>query len=539
MPRISERILYLVFILFVFSMSHLSYINNGFTWLDHQDIEDKAAVVPLNNISTIVFNNYSNTRYYRPVVTWVHSVDYALFHDNPTGFHITNILIMMFIIGASLPFLSCFTKMNDQEKIVIALLISVHPLGWLPVGSISYRPELLYVLFTELTLICHVYYRQKGHFIYRLGALLFFLLALFSKETSLVLVPFFIIVWEYVYRHSIKKPFPYLFIGEEILVLIIFLILKISAVGTFWASRNYPMTFFENMGTRIVVIGKLVEMLINPLLPPLSDSTKIINIVTIQPIYYLILLILLILLLRKLKDKNITLGILLIGITLLPALNILSLPRFISPHYAFFSMIMTSSVMVLILRKFNKTVKTISIFFLLTIILFMEIHTFQGGNRFKNDYTLFYPEVLKDDNFLEGHYYLGDYYYSQNKIQKTESEYTYSLRSNPGIIAYVDQTSALIKLANIKRIRKKYAEAGALLDKAGQDPDKRIKDVVIYDKATLAYEMGNYKKAEEILESSSISWKENANASRLLLSRYKKLGEEEKITNFLKKISQE
>src|SRR3989338_4757289 len=253
MPRISERILYLVFILFVFSMSHLSYINNGFTWLDHQDIEDKAAVVPLNNIYTIVFNNYSNTRYYRPVVTWVHSVDYALFHDNPTGFHITNILIMMFIIGASLPFLSCFTKMNDQEKIVIALLISVHPLGWLPVGSISYRPELLYVLFTELTLICHVYYRQKGHFIYRLGALLFFLLALFSKETSLVLVPFF-------------------------------LILKISAVGTFWASRNYPMTFFENMGTRIVVIGKLVEMLINPLLPPLSDSTKIINIVTIQPI---------------------------------------------------------------------------------------------------------------------------------------------------------------------------------------------------------------------------------------------------------------
>ena len=169
----------------------------------------------------------------------------------------------------------------------------------------------------------------------------------------------------------------------------------------------------------------------------------------------------------------------------------------------------------------------------------MEIHTFQGGNRFKNDYTLFYPEVLKDDNFLEGHYYLGDYYYSQNKIQKTESEYTYSLRSNPGIIAYVDQTSALIKLANIKRIRKKYAEAGALLDKAGQDPDKRIKDVVIYDKATLAYEMGNYKKAEEILESSSISWKENANASRLLLSSYKKLGEEEKITNFLKKISQE
>ncbi len=85
-----------------------TYINNGFTWLDHHDIEGRRAVVAVLQIPSAFLQRFGDTGFYRPVVVAVHSVDAVLYHQWAPGYHITNLLIHLAVTAVAGVFAGLF-----------------------------------------------------------------------------------------------------------------------------------------------------------------------------------------------------------------------------------------------------------------------------------------------------------------------------------------------------------------------------------------------------------------------------------------------
>ena len=57
-PSPKVRILFQLIALALVFVAHASYIDAGFTWLDHGDIEQKSAVMPLDQVHRALLDRY-------------------------------------------------------------------------------------------------------------------------------------------------------------------------------------------------------------------------------------------------------------------------------------------------------------------------------------------------------------------------------------------------------------------------------------------------------------------------------------------------
>jgi hypothetical protein len=137
-----KKLFYLLVLVIIFFI-HVSYISNGFVWLDHGDIESGRAILPLSDLPHALFSRFGETGFYRPLVTITESIDAAVYGDWAPGFHLTNIFLHLIVVALVPLFLGAFFSLTFFELLFAMLLVGVHPYGWLPVGAISYRPELL------------------------------------------------------------------------------------------------------------------------------------------------------------------------------------------------------------------------------------------------------------------------------------------------------------------------------------------------------------------------------------------------------------
>jgi hypothetical protein len=203
-----------------------------------------------------------------------------------------------------------------------------------------------------------IWWYHKGK---NLTALFFFIMyALFSKETAVYMIPVLLLMVELMKKHHIipeknisKQKITPVIQRLSIIVVsfVIYCVLRAIAVPQIWTVRNIPLSFSEALGTRLVAIGKLAAQIFSPFLPGLSDSTYIYQISSIfalmsaiailGSIYYIV---------RCGLKSNLARVLLLFWISLLPAFNILPVPRFSSPHYGYFAMVILPMFFILLMR---------------------------------------------------------------------------------------------------------------------------------------------------------------------------------------------
>ena len=99
-------------------LTHASYFDNGFVWFDHVQLENRATVFPVSQIYKAFSTRYAGTGFYRPVVNMADSVDGALYHRWPPGYHITNIIIYLAGIAAAFVFFGAFFGLSRKESAV-------------------------------------------------------------------------------------------------------------------------------------------------------------------------------------------------------------------------------------------------------------------------------------------------------------------------------------------------------------------------------------------------------------------------------------
>ncbi len=494
------HIISLVFIIAI--AAHTSYLSNDFTWLDHGDITAKRAILPLTHIWRAPITRFGTTAFFRPMVTLLHSFDHAVYNQNSFGFHLTNVLLHAFTTVVVFYFLRLYFELNNLLSGLGAIIFAVHPLSWLPVGAISYRQEIALVLFLLLSLILHLQLLVRPSPKLTAVAGIALACALWSKETALLMFPllFGLYVWSkrrQLIQHRMSL-FAILII--DIIIGLLYVAMRYYAVPEGWRTLPISLPPEQAIATRFTAITRLLITLVSPTLPSLSDATPISTFAHSTAWLGLVIVGLLLIIMCKkgivsLPGRALTFLL----ITLIPAFNLVPLPRFSSPHYGYVSVVAVSALISMFLKTaIKKTrVRVLATFMLAVWLMWMSVTTFLGGYRFRNDITLFSPEVSQDPHFREGLFYLGNQALAAGNYSVAATQYEQARNPNPHFIAYADQEALYINLSIAYIHSNRSTEAISLLQTLLNHNPNNLD--AAYNLARLYYNLGQSDNSEAII----------------------------------------
>src|SRR3989304_4073315 len=194
-------------------IAYLNTLNNTFVYDDVFTITDNYFIRDWGNFPAFFTDDYfkySGEVTYRPVVTFSYFIDYSLWHLNPTGFHLTNILLH--VVNAVLVYLLVSAVSRSRTTAFLtSILFALHPILTEAVNGISYREDLLTTTFflgAILLFIKSKIQNPKSKIINCLYPLSLFsyLLALCSKEVAITLpLIIFLLDWLLGDKSRIKK----------------------------------------------------------------------------------------------------------------------------------------------------------------------------------------------------------------------------------------------------------------------------------------------------------------------------------------------
>ncbi len=294
-------------------------VENGFVFDDVYYIEQNTFVHDFTweKIELIFTENFTaganrNTGLYRPLANFIWAFTYEISPirkldkreqmqksdpTSPAFFHITNLLVH--ILVSFLVYLLALSLFNDfRIGVISACLYAVAAVHTEAVDNISVLSELLATMFILASLLVHIKLRRKYSLKFYLLALLFFTLALLSKESGMVtiglilLIDFFFpysddeqtkITKDDAFIQKLKKNFKTDFrrilrnfsyyIGYGAILLFYFFI-RYNIFDGFTSEgvvafvdnpmHDASVTYFEQLMTAIKVFGKYIVLMLMP-----------------------------------------------------------------------------------------------------------------------------------------------------------------------------------------------------------------------------------------------------------------------------------
>jgi len=229
-------IIFLIFILFGI-MAYANIINSFFL------SDEFVLIYNISKEGPFTVLAYSLQGFFRPLISLSLFIDYKLGKLNPIGYHFTNIIIhslnsfFVFLISMLLTNKIQFLK---DKRLALSLLSGfiflMLPCHTEAVAWISGRTDVIATFFCLVSFWFYLLYKEYLKFFYFLTSFLFFMAALFSKESAITF-PLVILAYE-IYTYSIKKdatrklacifplPLTYGFL------LALYLVIRYTAIGT-------------------------------------------------------------------------------------------------------------------------------------------------------------------------------------------------------------------------------------------------------------------------------------------------------------------
>jgi hypothetical protein len=514
------------------------YLPNGFTWLDHIDLEEQNAVVPITQVFNLFFSPYSQTLFYRPILAILHSTDYALFGSSPIGYHLTNILLHSGVVILTFLLIRKLGIRSDSASFIGGLIVALSPVNIYSVGLISYRTDPLAVIFLLLALIFLMYFYSKQNKRFIFGAAFFSLCSMLSKETSVFWYPVIVILITFYFKDRLSIRTIKTVVVATLSTLSIYLALRYTAIHALWGLPSIQFSLSQALGTRIISLFKLISYLLLLRIPPISDAIPITELSFSMGIVCLLFSVLVLLFLHySTKYKKLLFSSTLLLISIAPAVNIVALPRFISPHYLYFTTVAIGVGVAYLFEYFElnyKKVFKLSFVIVSIWLLFWGYIVFTSSRKFLNDETLFLPEVTKDPHFREGAYYLGTYYFNKKDYDKAEKYLKIALNKNTKYLAYVDTSAAANTIGVVYVQKNNLIEAEKYFEQAVHSDNRQTRTKKIYNLAVTKITINKTDEAIKLLEAEIIRSKHAPIEMYLLLARaYLKSGQQSKSRELL------
>jgi len=204
--RLNYRIIFLLLLVFTV-FSYVNSLSCPFIWDDYHLIVDNNRIRDFKNIHQIFAKeSFPGFNYYRPIQILTYIFDYRLWKLNPFGYHLSNVLLHFF--SSLLIFVLLNSTLNHKAiSLILSILYAVHPINTSVVTYISGRADILAAIFMFCSMILFIrFYQERLKGIYYFVSILFFILALLSKEVAIVF-PFILIAYILCSRDSSKTFF--------------------------------------------------------------------------------------------------------------------------------------------------------------------------------------------------------------------------------------------------------------------------------------------------------------------------------------------
>ncbi len=229
-------------------------LRNGYVYFDDDILilDNQAKITNPDNLlkafkTDAFFNNMSP--YYRPMLNVSLMLDAQVAKTNPGFYHFMS-LVYHILCCLSLFWLLQILGFSPNKSIVGTLIFSIHPLMASAVFWIPARNDLLVTLFGILFMALSITWFRRGKVLQLFTAVLCFFMALFSKESG-ILLPFLLLLYLFSKKQlSFDSRKILLFAGVSLVTIAWFFLRtnSISRVGTWqlgiWALiANYPFPF--------------------------------------------------------------------------------------------------------------------------------------------------------------------------------------------------------------------------------------------------------------------------------------------------------
>jgi len=206
------------------------------------------------------FSNTTEAQFWHPL-TWLSLMfDYQLHGLNPSGFHLTNLILH---ILSTLLLFWFFNRMTGEiwKSAFVAAIFALHPLHVETVTWIAKRKDVLSAFFWMLTLCLYVYYTEKVSIRRYLLVLFSFVCALMSKSMVVTLPVIMILLdyWPLERFQSIRAKSILWQLREKIPF---FILSAIFSIITIYVRYNWDNPFVSNFPMRSRFVNAPVSFII-------------------------------------------------------------------------------------------------------------------------------------------------------------------------------------------------------------------------------------------------------------------------------------
>lgn len=232
-----------VVVFFIFAVVAFSLYGKtlSFDWTYYDDdvlIIDRQEYLSFSNIKNILFTTVfgqGKDKFCRPVLNLTFLCEKYLYGIKPFGYHITNIIMHLFAVFSIFLFLTL--RYDKRKSLILCLLFLCHPALTQAVAWIPGINDSLLTIFVVLSCYYFIRYIDTNKIIFLFSYFIFFALALFTKETAIV-VPIFYFILLIFKKEGIKQ---YLFHSAIIITILLAYLLYRSIVLNY--QTYYSLTF--------------------------------------------------------------------------------------------------------------------------------------------------------------------------------------------------------------------------------------------------------------------------------------------------------
>ncbi|MCX6279942.1 MAG: tetratricopeptide repeat protein [Bacteroidetes bacterium] len=410
-------------------------INFNYTYLDDQTLIlsnlDKLGEISFikNAFSEDVFHSGpGNGYYYRPVLTLSFIADAMIGRGNFAMFHFSN--IVFHLLATFLLFLFFVETGFDRiRSFLFALLFLVHPLVTQAVAWVPGRNDILLAIFILSSFLFWLKFIKTGDNRYLLLHLSLFLIALFTKESAIVLPVMIILYSMAIMRTPLKN---YSIAGPAwVIITFIWAVIRYYALG---GGSEVPFSaqifsVVKNLPAVIPFLGKALfpfDLSVFPIIADMKVSIKL-GIVATSVLIALVMIT---------KPKQwffYFFGILWFLIFLVPSFVSVNnqIPKF-SEHRIYLSLV---GILFFILscnpvKKTNFS-KPIPVTAFAGVAMIFSILTFLHTRHFRDNFIFWQNAVETSPSNAFNYNNLGAMYYLSGDLEKAEPLFRKALQVNP------------------------------------------------------------------------------------------------------------
>ncbi len=192
-------------------LGFLVYANTckgAFIWDDENLIVANPAIRSLTKIPDLFSQDMGGVQedarygFYRPLTMATYAINYALARFNVAAYHFTNVLLHILTAFCAYLLLQLIFR-NELLALLAGVLFVIYPVHTEAVAYISGRADLLAALFILISFIVYLKYLATGSRRWLYLTLALYILALFSKENSLVF-PFLLLLYHYTFKTKLQ-----------------------------------------------------------------------------------------------------------------------------------------------------------------------------------------------------------------------------------------------------------------------------------------------------------------------------------------------